>query len=229
MNKITKIILGILVGLVVVVGVLIVLNIATFKAFIWQTSTIVTVHNQTGNVENTEVKYNQDSWKEIIPESCQTFNDGCNTCMKSENGEPACTMMACEEYSEPKCLDDEVKQNEAENETTEESGVKNTENVPTCDENSDGLTQCAVVPEGEIEGIETELPENPITILPRDEAKKFIIEGKATSVAQSHDLTVNFSDVEWNTYTTTEPEIDGIFDVIKQCGEICKDIPVMTE
>lgn len=42
-----------------------------------------------------------------IPATCKTFHDGCNTCNRLENGEIACTLMQCENYEEPKCLDEE--------------------------------------------------------------------------------------------------------------------------
>ncbi len=49
-----------------------------------------------------------DSRKTIIPAECTSFFDGCNTCSKMENGTPACTLMACETYEKPKCIDDEI-------------------------------------------------------------------------------------------------------------------------
>lgn len=48
-----------------------------------------------------------ESWKTVIPESCQSFFDGCNQCTKTADGEAACTEMYCEKYDTPKCLDDE--------------------------------------------------------------------------------------------------------------------------
>ena len=42
-----------------------------------------------------------------IPATCKTFHDGCNTCNRLANGEIACTLMQCENYEEPKCLDEE--------------------------------------------------------------------------------------------------------------------------
>ncbi|MDO4714595.1 MAG: hypothetical protein Q4B28_08435 [bacterium] len=55
--------------------------------------------------------YHAESWKSIIPESCQTFNDGCNQCSRRpDTDEVACTLMYCEEYAEPKCTDDMVQE-----------------------------------------------------------------------------------------------------------------------
>jgi len=50
---------------------------------------------------------NPDSWKTMIPETCQSFFDGCNNCTRTADGEAACTEMFCERYEMPKCLDDE--------------------------------------------------------------------------------------------------------------------------
>jgi hypothetical protein len=53
-----------------------------------------------------EKEYNSESWKEIIPDSCTNFNDGCNNCNRAKGeGLAACTMMACEKYKRPVCLD----------------------------------------------------------------------------------------------------------------------------
>lgn len=43
----------------------------------------------------------------MIPETCQSFFDGCNNCTRTADGEAACTEMFCERYEMPKCLDDE--------------------------------------------------------------------------------------------------------------------------
>jgi len=52
--------------------------------------------------------YNPNSWKSIIPDTCQTFFDGCNNCRRATDGpEAACTRKACSEYSKPRCLDSE--------------------------------------------------------------------------------------------------------------------------
>lgn len=69
-----------------------------------------------------KVEYNQDSWKTTIPQTCKSFFDGCNNCNKGQDSkEAACTMMACETYQEPKCLD-----------TMD----------PSWDTNSDGINDC---------------------------------------------------------------------------------------
>ena len=66
--------------------------------------------------------YDSESWKEIIPSTCQSFFDGCNNCMRIEGSDnAACTMMYCEEYEEPRCLD---------------------QLDPSWDVNQDGLNDC---------------------------------------------------------------------------------------
>ncbi|WP_041521721.1 MliC family protein [Gilvimarinus agarilyticus] len=52
--------------------------------------------------------YDATSWREIIPESCNSFFDGCNTCRRAPGAaEAACTRKACMKYQQPRCLDDE--------------------------------------------------------------------------------------------------------------------------
>jgi len=54
----------------------------------------------------TKVKYNQNSWKTIIPDSCRSYFDGCNNCRRSPASDiAACTRKMCIEYEKPICLD----------------------------------------------------------------------------------------------------------------------------
>jgi hypothetical protein len=39
----------------------------------------------------------------IVPETCSVRFDGCNSCSVGDNGELACTKMACAEQQEPMC------------------------------------------------------------------------------------------------------------------------------
>lgn len=60
--------------------------------------------------------YTTDSWKTTIPETCQSFYDGCNHCSRVGTWtDIACTEMYCEIYSESYCKDnlpiDESNQN----------------------------------------------------------------------------------------------------------------------
>ncbi len=59
-----------------------------------------------GLIKAFEPTYTADSWKEIIPAECKAFNDGCNVCNKGEGDIIACTLMYCESYQKPVCLDE---------------------------------------------------------------------------------------------------------------------------
>jgi hypothetical protein len=53
-----------------------------------------------------DVSYDTNSWKTMIPASCQSFFDGCNNCRRAEGSAiAACTRKACQEYQQPRCLD----------------------------------------------------------------------------------------------------------------------------
>ncbi|MFA6274446.1 MAG: hypothetical protein WC662_04770 [Candidatus Paceibacterota bacterium] len=52
--------------------------------------------------------YSNNSWKTLIPDTCLKFNDGCNTCVRSNlNEKGACTKINCAVYQKPYCLDSE--------------------------------------------------------------------------------------------------------------------------
>lgn len=54
--------------------------------------------------------YDINSWKIMIPKSCNSFFDGCNNCHRIEGKDiAACTRMFCQHYQKPKCLDEEKK------------------------------------------------------------------------------------------------------------------------
>lgn len=48
----------------------------------------------------------EEAQKQIPPANCQRWFDGCNTCAHFANGGSSCTLMACESYAQPKCLDE---------------------------------------------------------------------------------------------------------------------------
>jgi len=52
--------------------------------------------------------FTEDIGQELDMGDCKVYFDGCNTCRVMENDEVACTRMFCEEYDEPRCLDEEV-------------------------------------------------------------------------------------------------------------------------
>lgn len=52
--------------------------------------------------------YDASSWRKLIPASCSSFFDGCNTCKRAPGAAgAACTRKACMQYQEPHCLDEE--------------------------------------------------------------------------------------------------------------------------
>lgn len=53
--------------------------------------------------------FDANSWKSMIPKSCQRFSDGCNNCVRNiESGVAACTRKACVSYSKPECMDEMI-------------------------------------------------------------------------------------------------------------------------
>lgn len=54
-------------------------------------------------------EYDANSWESMIPETCISYFDGCNTCHRDlETGLAGCTKKACQQYEMPACLDDEA-------------------------------------------------------------------------------------------------------------------------
>lgn len=54
-------------------------------------------------------EYGANSWRDLIPDSCLNFYDGCNNCTRPEAGaDAACTRRACFTYGQPRCLDDQA-------------------------------------------------------------------------------------------------------------------------
>jgi membrane-bound inhibitor of C-type lysozyme len=52
-------------------------------------------------------RYNQESWKTMIADSCTSFFDGCNNCNRMEGGSmAACTEKFCAAYQKPECLEE---------------------------------------------------------------------------------------------------------------------------
>lgn len=155
-------------------------------------------------------KYDQNSRKNLIPEDCKTFFDGCNRCSKMEgNEEAACTRMFCENYEKPYCTDEE---------TIENPEVKNKENVLTCNE-SDPFSQCE---------ISEELWEPTNKFISREEAEKLILDWKIKTIFQKHNLEVSLS-TDKEEFKTKEPTIDEVFETVKKCGQTCETISLATE
>lgn len=96
---------------------------ATLKLFtlslLWATVFLAGCSNST---TQNNVKYDENSWKEIIPADCTYFFDGCNNCSRVEWEEgAACTKMACETYEEPRCTDEEIDEQISDEEWSEEN------------------------------------------------------------------------------------------------------------
>lgn len=50
--------------------------------------------------------YTELSWRELIPASCVSYFDGCNSCTRNlKTGNTACTPNVCTGYKKPYCLD----------------------------------------------------------------------------------------------------------------------------
>ncbi len=59
------------------------------------------------NLGGESMTYDQNSWKIMIPDSCLSFSDGCNTCRREAGNDlAACTRKFCQQYEKPTCLDE---------------------------------------------------------------------------------------------------------------------------
>jgi len=66
-------------------------------------------NDQDATSPDDQPRYDQSSWKSMIPDSCDSFFDGCNNCKRTPGSElAACTRKYCEVYEKPRCLDDEL-------------------------------------------------------------------------------------------------------------------------
>lgn len=145
--------------------------------------------------------YTSKSWETMIPQDCQFFFDGCNDCARQEDWKIACHELYCEKYQKPTCTDNT-------------QGIKSIQQVPACWTGGTS-EQCAIF---------SPYQKN----ISREEAKNLILEGKVKSLFQAHSLQVDLTTDE-GSFTTQEPAIDEVFEIIKKCGEACKDIPLATE
>lgn len=62
-----------------------------------------------------------------------------------------------------------------------------------------------------------------------EEAKRLILNGQVSAVYQSHSLLVTLVLKDGSRKTTTAPKIDIVFDVVRQCGQLCSGIITATE
>jgi hypothetical protein len=66
-------------------------------------------------------------------------------------------------------------------------------------------------------------------VLTWEQAVGAILSGQVTKVAQTHDLKVYITLKDGRTLETTEPAIDDVIQLVKSCGDTCKEIRVATE
>ena len=62
-----------------------------------------------------------------------------------------------------------------------------------------------------------------------EEAKTLIMEGQVVQVTQLHSLDVTIYLKDGRVVSTIEPEIDAIFVLLDECGEICSEVVRATE
>lgn len=62
-----------------------------------------------------------------------------------------------------------------------------------------------------------------------EQVQSIINSGQVVKVGQTHDLKVYITLKDGRTFATTEPAIDDILNLVKACGDLCKDIRVATQ
>jgi hypothetical protein len=72
-------------------------------------------------------------------------------------------------------------------------------------------------------------PEPTANMIDWEAAKQMILGGDVARVIQAHSLEVYLVLKDGREFTTIEPEIDDVFEVVDQCGEVCKGIIQVTE
>ncbi len=77
--------------------------------------------------------------------------------------------------------------------------------------------------------IATAAPERVPAGLSWSEASQLIRDGMVIRVAQSHALMVTLTFADGSTRTTIEPVIDDVIRVVRECGDRCKNVAIMTE
>lgn len=60
-------------------------------------------------------------------------------------------------------------------------------------------------------------------------AVAMILNGEVTRLAQNHLLQVTLDLKDGRSLVAVEPNMDDVMKVVEQCGDLCKDIPLMTE
>lgn len=60
-------------------------------------------------------------------------------------------------------------------------------------------------------------------------AKEMIFSGDVESIVQSHDRKVILQDKNGSQFIAIEPELDSVIQIVKQCGEKCLNVDIMTK
>jgi hypothetical protein len=61
------------------------------------------------------------------------------------------------------------------------------------------------------------------------QVKDIIFSGQVVKVGQTHALNVTITLKDGRTFKTVEPAIDDVINLVKACGDLCKDIKIATE
>jgi hypothetical protein len=61
------------------------------------------------------------------------------------------------------------------------------------------------------------------------QVRDIIFSGQVVKVGQTHDLNVYITLKDDRTFKTVEPAIDDVINLIKACGDLCKDIKIATQ
>jgi hypothetical protein len=79
------------------------------RLFIPLCALVIWCATMTSSLAGGDGPYDANSWKTMIPAGCKSFFDGCNNCRRAEGSEiAACTRKACQEYRQPRCLDEPI-------------------------------------------------------------------------------------------------------------------------
>lgn len=61
------------------------------------------------------------------------------------------------------------------------------------------------------------------------EARQLILDGRVKQIVQAHSLKVTLMLTDGSEHTTLEPQIDEVMRLIKECGDRCKGVALLTE
>lgn len=62
-----------------------------------------------------------------------------------------------------------------------------------------------------------------------EKAKEMIFSGEIETIVQSHDRKVILEHENGSQFLTTEPELDDIIQIVKECGIKCSNLDIMSE